>query len=135
MDTGTDGIGAAVGAFLDSAPRGADARTLATIMAEISGEPAELWPGAIVGFGRYRYTYESGRSGESCRIGFSPRKAALTLYLASGETPLREDLLASLGRHTAGKGCVYLKALADVDGDALRMLIATSLADNRARYP
>lgn len=125
---------AAVATLLENAPRSADARTLARLMAQISGEPPVVWPGSIIGFGRYRYTYESGRSGESCRIGFAPRKAALTLYLAS-EGPLSADLLARLGKHTSGKGCLYLKALADVDADVLRDLLSASLADNRARYP
>ena len=124
----------AVGTFLDAAPRSVDAKALATLMAEVSGEPATMWGPAIVGFGRYRYTYESGRSGEMCRIGFSPRKAARTLYLAS-DTPERPDLLAKLGRHTTGKACVYIKALADVDMAVLRELIAASLADNRRRWP
>lgn len=130
----TQATDAAVDAFLDAAPRSADARALAELMAEVSGEPAVMWGPSIVGFGRYRYTYDSGRNGEMCRIGFSPRKAALTLYLASA-APERPDLLARLGRHATGKSCVYIKALADVDMNVLRDLIAASLADNRARWP
>jgi len=126
--------GAEMEAFLSTKPRADDARALAAMMAEASGEPAALWPGGIVGFGRYRYRYDSGREGEAPRIGFAPRKAALTLYLTGGE-PMREELLARLGRHTAGKGCVYLKALGDVDAGALAELLAASLADNRARHP
>ena len=134
MELKTQATDAAVDAFLDGAPRSADARALAALMGEISGEPATMWGPSIVGFGRYRYTYDSGRSGEMCRIGFSPRKAALTLYLAS-DTPAREDLLARLGKHTTGKACVYIKALADVDMPTLRALIAASLEDNRTRWP
>jgi Domain of unknown function (DU1801) len=134
MESKTQPSDAAVETFLEGAPRSADAKTLTELMEEISGEPATMWGPSIVGFGRYRYTYESGRSGEMCRIGFSPRKAALTLYLAS-DTPERPDLLAKLGRHTTGKACVYIKALADVDMAVLRELIAASLADNRRRWP
>ena len=133
MELRTQATDTAVDAFLATAPRGANARELAGLMAEVSGEPASL-NGAIVGFGRYRYRYDSGRTGEGSRIGFSPRKAALVLYLGAGEL-LRADLLARLGKHTSGKGCVYIKALADVDTGVLRELIAASLADNRARHP
>jgi hypothetical protein len=134
MAAKTQANDAAVEAFLESAPRAEDAKALAAMMAEISGEPAVMWGPSIVGFDRYHYTYDSGRSGEMCRIGFSPRKAALTLYLAS-ETPEREALLARLGKHTTGTACVYIKRLADVDAAVLRELIAASLEDNRARWP
>lgn len=134
MEPKTQATDTAVETFLEAAPRSADAKALTALMAEISGEPPVMWGASIVGFGRYRYTYESGRSGEMCRIGFSPRKAALTLYLPS-DTPERPDLLARLGRHTTGKACLYIKALADVDAGVLRELIAASLADNRSRWP
>jgi hypothetical protein len=133
----TQATAASVEAFLDTVPdeqRRTDARTVAALMAKVSGQPAAMWGPAIVGFGKYRYKYDSGRVGEMCRIGFSPRKAALTLYLASGY-PMREALLARLGKHSTGKGCLYLKSLADVDMAVLEELIAGSLADNRARYP
>jgi hypothetical protein len=134
MAAKTEASGAAVETFLEGAPHSADAKALTALMAEVSGEPATMWGASIVGFGRYRYTYDSGRSGEMCRIGFSPRKAALTLYLAS-DTPERPDLLAKLGKHSTGKACVYIKALADVDTAVLRELIAASLEDNRQRWP
>lgn len=130
----TQATDADVAAFLVGSPRADDARALAEMMAEVSGEPPTLWGPSIVGFGQYRYRHESGRTGEMCRIGFSPRKAALTLYL-SADFPTRDALLARLGKHKTGKGCVYVKALADVDRNALRELIAASLASNRASYP
>ena len=83
-------------------------------MARLSGEPPRLWGPSIIGFGRYHYRYESGREGESFRVGFAPRKAALTLYLTNSE-PVPGDLLAALGKHKTGQGCLYLKKLADAD--------------------
>lgn len=123
-----------VDVFLTASAHPADGLALKTLMEEVSGAPATMWGPSIVGFGRYRYEYDSGRKGEMARIGFSPRKAALTLYLSSGY-PLRENLLAKLGKHTTGKGCLYIKRLSDVDPDVLRELVTGSLEDNRTRYP
>ena len=127
---------ASVDDFLDGVAddRRADARALAALMTRATGEPPAMWGPAIVGFGGYHYRYESGREGDACRVGFSPRKAALTLYLGTGH-PLRDDLLARLGRHTTGKGCVYVKRLADIDLAVLEELVAASFADNRRHYP
>jgi Domain of unknown function (DU1801) len=104
------------------------------MLARVSGEPAVMWGPAIVGFGRYRYRYESGREGEACRVGFSPRKAAFTFYLTTGFA-MRPDLLDRLGKHTTGKGCLYVKALTDIDQGVLEELVRASLADMTARYP
>lgn len=126
--------GAAVEAFLDSAPRAGDAHRIGAIMAEVSGEPATMWGPSIVGYGRYHYRYDSGHEGDMCRIGFSPRKAALTLYIDAGD-PARAEALARLGKHTTGKSCLYIKKLADIDEGVLRELIAGAWEDMRARYP
>ena len=123
-----------VDAFLASTPRAEDARALAALMARVSGAPATMWGPSIIGFDRYHYRYDSGREGEMCRIGFSPRKAALTLYVDAGD-PARADALARLGPHATGKSCLYIKRLADVDLAVLEDLVAAALADNRARYP
>jgi hypothetical protein len=125
---------ASVDAFLATSPHAHDARALAAIMARVSGEPAVMWGPSIVGFGSYHYRYDSGHEGDMCRIGFSPRKAALTLYIDAGE-PARADALARLGKHTTGKSCLYIKKLADVDEGVLRELIADAWEDMRARYP
>ena len=114
--------------------RRADAETLAALLAERSGEPAAMWGPSIIGFGRYRYTYDSGRSGEMCRIGLSPRKAETVLYLTEG-FPLHADLLARLGKHRTGKSCLYIKRLSDVDMGLLTELIDASLAWMDATYP
>lgn len=95
--------------------------------AETGAEPV-LWGPTIVGFGHLRYTYATGRSGEMARVGFSPRKAALTLY---GLTLYgsNADLLERLGKHRVGKGCLYLNRLEDVDLGVLRELIRRGWAD------
>lgn len=128
---------ASVAAFLDAIEpeaRRADAKTVAAMMARLSGEPPVMWGSAIIGFGRYRYAYESGRTGEYLRIGFSPRKSGLVLYLMDGFAA-RGDLLARLGRHSTSVSCLNLKKLADVDFAVLEELIAASLAEIDRRYP
>ncbi|VVS96817.1 conserved hypothetical protein [Sphingomonas sp. EC-HK361] len=133
----TQPTAATVDGFLDSVEppeRRADARAIAAMLARVSGEPATMWGPAIVGFGRYRYRYDSGREGEMCRVGFSPRKAAFTFYLTTGFA-MRQDLLDRLGKHSSGKGCLYVKALADIDQGVLEELVRASLADMAARHP
>lgn len=120
---------AAVEGFLDRvepAAKREDARVLAELMGRISGEPATMWGPSIIGFGSYHYRYDSGHEGDMCRMGFSPRKAALTLYL--NDWPGREALLARLGRHTTSKACLYIRKLADVDAAVLEELIRRSWA-------
>ena len=97
-------------------------------MERISGEPPTLWGPSIIGFGSAHYVYESGREGDMPRIAFSPRKGALTSYLScDGEK--RADLLARLGKHKTGKGCLYVNKLSDVDAGVLEELIAASWAE------
>ncbi|MBB4948691.1 hypothetical protein F4556_004226 [Kitasatospora gansuensis] len=116
-------------AFLAAVPdeRRADAEALYALMAEVTGVPAVMWGGSIVGFGRYHYRYASGRGGDWPPVGFSPRKQALTLYVAEGFEPHR-DLLARLGPHTTGKGCLYVKRLAALDQAVLRELVERGFA-------
>jgi hypothetical protein len=128
---------ASVEAFLDSLPdpdRQADARALYALMADVSGEPAKLWGASLIGFGRYAYRYDSGQSGEWFRVGFSPRKAETTLYLHLGGWDA-DPLLARLGKHKTGKGCLYLKRVADADPTVLRALIEGALAHMAWLYP
>ena len=133
----TQATAADVAAFIDAVEpdqRREDAKTLCALMRRVSGEPPVLWGPSIVGFGTYHYRYDSGREGEAPRTGFSPRKAALTLYITSGFA-MRDDILARLGKHSHGKGCLYIKTLADVDMAVLEEFIAASLDDIAARYP
>lgn len=111
-----------------------DARRLAAIMERLTGEPAKMWGPSIVGFGSYRYRYDSGREGEAARIGFSPRAKELVIYLVDGYEQ-SGDLLARLGKHRIGKSCLYIKKLADVDMTVLEELIAASLSTMDEKYP
>ena len=109
-----------------------DAEELLALMSEVTGKPAKMWGPSIIGFGKYRYKYESGREGEICMTGFSPRKPSFVLYLG----PVLEDekLMTQLGKHTRTKGCLYIKKLDDVDRKVLRKLVVKSVADMRKRY-
>ena len=126
-----------VAAFIEAVPdqtRRADARALVDLMQRATGQEPKMWGPTIIGFGSYHYTYESGREGDMPLAGFSPRKAATVLYNLTGFDG-SEALIARLGRHTAGKSCVYVRKLSDVDQTVLEALIATSVAAIRERYP
>ena len=110
-----------------------DAKELVQLMQRASGEKPRLWGASIVGFGTYHYRYDSGREGDMPLISFSPRKAALVLYSLLGNGGA-EALLANLGKHTTGKGCLYIKKLADVDRKALETLIGNAVAHSRVRH-
>tara|TARA_B100001105_G_C22043385_1_gene295013 strand:+ start:76 stop:483 length:408 start_codon:yes stop_codon:yes gene_type:complete len=116
---------------VDPPERQDDGRTLAALMARLSGEPAKMWGPSIIGFGRYHYRYDSGREGDSLRIGFSPRKAELVLYLSG----LDDSDFDALGKHRRGKGCLYIKRLSLVDMAVLEALIVKSLAYMDEAYP
>ena len=104
-----------------------DCQEILAMMEEISGEPPTMWGGSIVGFGKYRYRYASGRTGTWFRVGFASRKNALTLYFMLALDQQGERLRA-LGKHKRGKGCLYIKNLADVDREVLKGLIRASCA-------
>lgn len=124
-------VAAFVGALTDQAMR-ADARALIKLMQSASGEKPKMWGPSIIGFGCYHYRYDSGREGDAPLIGFSPRKAATVLYGLTGPSASKA-LLAKLGKHTTGKGCLYIKKLADVDQRVLEEMIAKALAAMQER--
>jgi hypothetical protein len=110
-----------------------DCYRLIDIMSGVTGKPAKMWGPAIIGFDQYHYKYESGREGDICKIGFSPRKANLTLYVlaASGE---QQKLLDKLGNHKTGKGCLYIKKLDDVNEGVLKQLISSTIVYIDQKY-
>ena len=110
----------------DEARRG-DARRVCAMMREITGEPPTMWGTSIVGFGTYHYHYASGHEGDAPLAGFSPRSQHLVIYLAVEFGDRYPSVLARLGPYKAGKGCLYVKHLDDVDQDALRELIDRSV--------
>ena len=102
------------------------------MMREASGHEPKMWGPSIVGFGQYHYKYASGHEGDMCEIGFSPRKRELSLYVTCDLQEFAPEL-AKLGKHRAGKGCLYVKRLADIDLAVLRKMIAKSLAKTRKK--
>ena len=121
-------------AAVEDPKRRADAEAACALLAEATGEPATMWGASIVGFGAYHYRYASGHEGDAPLVGFSPRKGNLVFYL-SGCDEERDDLLARLGKHKAGKGCVYVNRLSDVDAGVLKEMAAATVAALRQRYP
>ena len=122
--------------FLDACTdeaRRTDAKTLAKLMQRVTGNKPAMWGPSIIGFDSYHYSYESGREGDMPIVGFSPRKAANVLYGTIGFDGA-EALLAKLGKHTTGKGCLYIKKLADVDMKVLETLLKKAVAATRARH-
>jgi hypothetical protein len=99
------------------------------MMQEITGEQPKVWGPSIVGFGKYHYKYASGHEGDTARMAFAPRKGQMTFYLLPGlsESHDCQVLLAKLGKHKLGKGCLYIKRLSDVDLTVLREILELSL--------
>lgn len=119
---------------LDDEKRQHECEQIIQLMQEESGCEPVMWGAAIIGFGQYHYRYDSGREGDFMRIGFSPRKQNLSLYIMPGFDGYQE-LLDKLGKHKLGKSCLYIKRLSDVDTNALRELVRASLQEMRVRYP
>jgi hypothetical protein len=121
-----------VAAFIDALTdpsRRADAKALVKLMQSAAGEEPTMWGPSIIGFGSRHYLYDSGREGDMPVVAFSPRKAATVLYGLSAS----ESLLPKLGKHTRGKGCVYIKKLADVNQKVLETMVAKAVAGRRSR--
>lgn len=110
----------------------ADCQELIALFKEVTQQPPKMWGPSIVGFGSYRYTYESGHTGEAPLAGFAIRGRELVIYLA--EQDERKALLSKLGPHKMGKSCLYFKRLADLDRSVLEKLVAGSVAEMRRRY-
>ena len=115
-----------------------DAKVLDALFRKVTGKPAKMWGPSIIGYGQYHYKYASGHEGDMCRAGFSPRKAKHSLYLMCG-SPSEErafaPLFAQLGKHSRGKGCIYVNKLADIDLAVLEEMIALSWRNMAERYP
>ena len=127
--TGPDFIAA-----VENPLRREEAQTVCALMERITGEPPKMWGPSIIGFGSYHYKYDSGHEGTMCRLGFSPRKAQLVLYILT-EDPGQGEQLARLGKHKTGKSCLYINRLADVDMGVLEEMTRGVLAYMNAKYP
>lgn len=126
-----------VAAFIAAVPddrRRAEAAIIDAMLRRVSGEDPVMWGPSIIGYGRYHYRYDSGREGDMCRIGFSPRKAKLVLYIVDG-FPEHAALLQRIGKHTTGQACLYITRLDAIDLSALEDLCAASWRVMQQRYP
>jgi hypothetical protein len=111
----------------------ADCRELMALLKKVTRQPPKMWGPSIVGYGVYRYTYESGRTGEAPLAGFAIRGRELVVYLVA-EGDRQRSLLSRLGKHKMGKSCLYFKRLDDLDKSVLEQLVASSIAGVRQRY-
>ena len=131
----TKPTGASVNDYLASranAQQRADCRQLMALLKKVTRHSPKMWGPSIVGYGSYRYTYESGRTGEAPLAGFAIRGRELVLYVMAdgGE---QKSLLSKLGKHRMGKVCLYFKQLADLDRSTLEKLVAGSVAEVKRR--
>ncbi len=116
-----------------SAAQRADGEALMALLARVTGQPPRMWGPSIVGFGSYRYTYESGRTGEAPLAAFAICGRELVVSLSCEEKP-QQSLLRQLGPHKMGKSCLYFKRLSDLDPTVLEKLVVGSIAETRRRY-
>lgn len=110
-----------------------DCLAIIGIMEKQTGFPPKMWGPGIIGFGSYHYIYETGRQGDAPLVAFSPRKSEFALYIAQFEG--RDAFMKKLGKHRAGKGCIYVKQIHDIDTDVLKKLIEGSVSHYRTKYP
>ena len=127
------GFAAFIDAVADEKQR-ADAYKIVEMMERLSGHPPKMWGPSIIGFGSYHYKYASGHEGDMARIGFSPRKSNIVLYITDGFANYAE-LMTKLGKHKLGKSCLYIKRLSDVDEVVLEQLCSESLKWMDKKYP
>lgn len=117
-------------AAIEDEARRKDCNALAQLMTKATNHPPTMWGSSIVGFGSYHYKYASGREGDMCLVGFASRKGEISLYGLIDAVD-GQGLLARLGKYKAGKGCLYIKTLADVDPKILEKLVASAAAEKK----
>jgi hypothetical protein len=120
-------------AAIQDEARRKDCEALAQLMAKATKHPPKMWGSSIVGFGSYHYKYESGREGDMCLVGFSSRKSDISLYGLMA-APSHEELIPKLGRHKAGKGCLYIKGLSDINLKVLEKLIVDAATAKKREH-
>jgi hypothetical protein len=135
----TDAKVSAFIAAVENDTRRADAETLLSLYADATGMEPAMWGPSIIGYGSYHYKYDSGREGDMCRAGFSPRKGNVVLYLIGGysnpDTQAKMDVLrAKLGKHKTGASCLYINKLADVNMAVLKEMVELDLAYMDSKY-
>ncbi len=125
-----------VAAFLNGiepAERRKDAKKVLAMMKKLTGTKPKMWGDTMIGFGKYHYKYDSGREGEMLKIGFSPRKTALSLYIMTGFEK-HVELMKKLGKYKTGKSCLYIKKLSDVDEEVLQEIAQDSWDAMNKKY-
>jgi hypothetical protein len=120
--------------FVEDEIKRNDAFELIKIMQKVTGFEPKMWGPSIIGFGSYHYKYASGHEGDTPLAGFSPRKAAISLYVYLSEEN-REDLLSKFGKFKPSKGCIYVKKLADIDIEILKKMVSLSVENLNNLYP
>lgn len=110
-----------------------DSLMLIDMMQRITGHPPKMWGPTMIGFGDWHYVSHSGREGDWFSMGFSPRKAAISLYITM-DTEHHPELMHKLGKHTTGKGCIYVKRLSDIDMAVLEDLTRVCYEDLKQQY-
>jgi hypothetical protein len=123
-----------INSFADTEQKKKDSFDLLEFMQEVTGFKPKMWGASIIGFGSYHYKSERSRQeGDWMLVGFSPRKAAISLYVYSG-MPEHDYLLKNLGRFKMGKACIYIKKLSDIDRDELKKLIHETIQFLQAKH-
>lgn len=123
-----------INSFADTEQKKKDSFELLQLMQDITGYEPKMWGESMIGFGRYHYKSERSRQeGDWFLVGFSPRKAAISLYVYS-DAPDQEDLLKDLGKFKMGKGCIYVKKVADIDQEVLKKIIESTIDFLREKY-
>lgn len=111
-----------------------DSFDILELMKEATRDEPKMWGESIIGFGKYHYVYASGREGDWMRIGFSPRKGKISLYLMC-ETEHQTEILDRIGKYKSGKSCFYISKMTDIDRNVLKELIESAIAKMDEQYP
>lgn len=122
-----------IDSFADTEQKKQDSYQLLKIMEEVSGFPPKMYGPSIVGFGNYHYKYDSGHEGNAPLLGFSPRKAAISLYTFTGLGE-HEHLLDGFGKFKMGKACLYVKKLSDIDLNVLDKMMKATIQYLKEKY-
>lgn len=136
-DNKTSETDKSVDAFIqdvENQTRRKDAIKSLSLIKEITNLEAKMWGPSIVGFGKYKYHYKSGRQGEYFRLGFSPRKTSMTYYIMA-QVPELETLRTKLGKHKMTTSCLYINKLADIDLSVLTEILQKSYEAINKKYP
>lgn len=125
-----------INTFADTEQKRKDSFELIKLMQDFTGYEPKMYGPSIVGFGNYHYKYDSGHEGNAPLVGFSPRKAAISLYVFTGYlgAPEQEELLKDLGKFKMGKACIYVKKLSDINQEVLKKLMKTTIDFLESKY-